>query len=145
MRKLIRKVRLATRKLVTNSYPRVIVRLVIEGRIDLAATFFIRRTQHGEYEFSLAEPGGLPLLSSAPYSHRSGAVKGIHSVRANASIPNRYLRNGSSGEYYFVLISGNRQVICHSPMFQSPAIMDAAIEAVMETASGAPVIDAAEA
>lgn len=107
----------------------------------MAATFELYKDKAGEYRFRLKGDDGV-MLSSEGYAAKSSAENGIESVKKNAAEPKRFeTRESSSGKPYFVLKSGNGQIVAQSGMCDSAADCDSLIAAVAAVAPGAPVDD----
>ena len=107
----------------------------------MAAKFELYKDKAGEFRFRLKGDDGV-MLSSEGYAARSSAENGIASVKKNAADAKRFdTRQSSSGKPYFVLKSGNGQIIAQSGMCDSAAECDSLIAAVAAGAPGAAVDD----
>jgi len=85
----------------------------------------------GEWRFNLKATNGQTILSSEGYSSPAGCNNGIASVQKNCALDERFERKTSkSGKFYFVLKSGNHQVIGQSEMYSSASGMNNGIESV---------------
>lgn len=104
--------------------------------------FVLKSGKGGKTYFHLTARNGEPILQSQGYSTKSGARRGIQSVRRNAPLDERYQkREAKNGQVYFSLVAGNRQVIGTSEMYKSPAARDRGIESVKKNAPDAGVED----
>ena len=112
----------------------------------MAAKFEIGRAADGTYYFHLKAENGKNILASETYVARSGAEKGIESVKVNASLDERYeRRHDVNGRPYFVLKAGNEQIIGKSQMYSSPADMEVGIQSVKANGPIAAVEDLSQA
>jgi uncharacterized protein len=104
----------------------------------------IKRAKNGEYYFNLKAGNGETILTSETYKAKSGAERGIESVKTNASKDERYERKTSpSGKHFFVLKAGNYEVIGRSEMYESEASRDKGIESVKTNGPSAAAVDLA--
>lgn len=109
----------------------------------MAAKFVIEKGAGGKYRFNLKAGNGEIILSSETYEGKSGAQKGIDSVKANAPLDSRYERKtASNGRPYFVLKAANGEPIGRGETYSSASAMEAGIESVKKNAPGADVEDA---
>ena len=87
----------------------------------------------GEWRFNLKAVNGQTILSSEGYSSPAACDNGIASVQKNCSLEERFEKKTSkSGKFYFVLKSGNHQVIGQSEMYNSASGMNNGIQSVMK-------------
>lgn len=94
-----------------------------------------------QYLFNLKAGNNEKVLTSERYTTRASALNGIAAVRANAASDERYdLRVSTAGEPYFVLRSGNSEVIGTSEMYSSAAARARGSAAVKASAQ-APIDD----
>lgn len=108
----------------------------------MAGKFELYKGTGGQYRFRLKAGNGEKILASEAYTSKSGAENGIASVRTNAPIDARYVRNTSSnGKHYFNLRAGNNEVIGTSEMYNSGAARDNGIASVKSNAPMASVVD----
>lgn len=108
----------------------------------MAEKFEIDKATDGSFYFRLLATNGQIILASQMYTTKSNAEKGIESVKANASMDERYERNNDvNGQPYFVLKAANDQVIGKSQMYGTVADMEKGIASVKANAPGAPVED----
>ena len=104
--------------------------------------FQIFTGEGGEFRFRLRARNGEIILASESYGAKAGCENGIRSVKENAPKDERYQRKtASDGSPYFVLVAGNYEPIGHSEMYSSEQARENGIEAVKDTAPGAPVED----
>ena len=104
--------------------------------------FQIFTGEGGEFRFRLRARNGEIILASESYGAKAGCENGIRSVKENAPKDERYQRKtASDGSPYFVLVAGNYEPIGHSEMYSSEQARENGIEAVKDTAPGAPTED----
>ena len=95
---------------------------------------------NGKIYFRLTAKNGQPVLASQGYADKSGARKGIESVRKNAPNDDRYDRKtASNGQFFFNLTAANSQTIGTSEMYANAASRDKGIASVQANAPGAEV------
>lgn len=108
----------------------------------MAGIFEIKAAVDGRFLFTLKAANGEVILTSQMYEAKSGAGKGIDSVRRNALIDGRFERKTSvAGEPYFVLTAANGQTIGLSEMYTSTAGMENGIASVKTNAPEATLKD----
>lgn len=111
----------------------------------MAGKYEINRAKNSEYYFNLKAGNGEIILTSETYKAKTGAKKGIESVKINSSRKDRYESKASpSGKYFFVLKAGNREVIGRSEMYESETSRDSGIESVKTNGPSADVADLTE-
>jgi uncharacterized protein YegP (UPF0339 family) len=99
--------------------------MAINGYYDL------KKGTTGKYSFNLVAGNHQVILVSESYTQKSGAEGGIASVQKNGGEDDHYdRRTSSNGKPYFVLKSGNGQIIGTSEMYESVAARDNGIESV---------------
>ncbi len=104
--------------------------------------FEIKKTNNGQYMFSLKAGNGQVILISEQYKRKASAENGIESVRKSAVDDFRFERKSAkSGQPFFVLKAVNGQVVGRSEMYNSGAAMENGIQSVMRNAIGATVAD----
>ena len=102
--------------------------------------FQIYKGQDEQLYFHLRASNGEVILASEGYVSESGCRNGIGSVKENAVKDERYQRKVSGdGQFYFVLVAANGEVIGNSEMYSSEAARDEGAEVVKKTAPSAPV------
>lgn len=90
----------------------------------------------GEWRFNLHAANGQVILSSEGYSSASACDNGIASVQKNCGSDDRYeKKTAKSGKFFFVLKSGNHQVIGQSQMYATESGMNNGIESVKKNGS----------
>ena len=108
----------------------------------MAGTFELRKSNDGQFYFSLKASGGLTLLTGESHPRKTTAQAGIQSVKANAPLDIRYERKISTdGRYYFTLKATNGEPLGRSLLFGTAGERDAAVEATKRDAPGAQVLD----
>ena len=108
----------------------------------MPGTFEIKKAKNGEFYFNLRARNGEIILTSERYKGKSGATNGIASVMKNAADEKRYAPlTAKNGKPYFVLKSGNHQVIGKSEMYETPGACKKGIASVTKNAPGAKVVD----
>jgi uncharacterized protein YegP (UPF0339 family) len=108
----------------------------------MAGKFELKKSNDGQYRFSLEASNGQTILTSELYTEKRGAQSGIESVKRNAPIDERYERKtAKNGEAYFVLKASNGQVIGTSETYSSTGAADKGIESVRKNAPEAGVED----
>lgn len=97
----------------------------------MPGNFTLRKTSSGQYFFNLRAGNNRIILSSERYGNKSGALKGIESVKANCAADSRYERRTSAkGQPYFVLLAPNKEIIGRSEMYASKSAMERGITSV---------------
>ena len=104
--------------------------------------FELKKTRSGKFPFNLKAVNGRVILTSQSYKTKAAAKNGIKSVCTNCSKDARFDQKASKkGEHYFVLLSGNKQVIGKSEMYSSRASMLNGIASVKKSAPKAKIED----
>ncbi len=104
--------------------------------------FQIYATKTGKFRFRLLAVNGQIILTSQSYASKSGAVKGVESVKKNSADADRFERGESkSGQFYFNLVAANKQVVGTSQMYKTKASCTNGIKAVQRDAPKAGVED----
>jgi uncharacterized protein YegP (UPF0339 family) len=76
------------------------------------------------------------------YKEKKGSLNGIASVRKNASADKRFERKAAkNGKPFFVLKTGNHQIIGQSELYESEKARDNGIASVKMNAPGAKLDD----
>lgn len=102
--------------------------------------FEVKTGKDGQFYFNLTAKNGQTILSSEGYTTKSACKNGIDSVKTNSQIDERYERKvAKDGQDYFVLKSGNHQVIGTSEMYKSKQAMENGISSVKENAPNAEI------
>lgn len=108
----------------------------------MAAKFEIQKASNGQFFFRLKAENGEIILSSEQYTAKANAQSGIDSVKANASLADRYERKtSSSSQNYYILKAANGETLGTSEMYSSAAGMEKGLESVRTNASTAAVMD----
>ncbi|ANO50839.1 YegP family protein [Woeseia oceani] len=108
----------------------------------MAGKFEIYKDKKGEFRFRLKAGNGEPILASEGYSAKSGCTNGIASVQKNCGDDSRYeAREAKNGKHYFVLKSGNHQVIGNSEMYETAAAMKNGIASVKKNGTTTTIAD----
>lgn len=96
----------------------------------------------GGYRFNLKAGNGKVILTSETYTTKSGAEKGIASVKNNAKVQSRFEeKKARSGEVYFVLKAANGEPIGKSEMYESTSGRNNGIDSVKRNAGKAKIDD----
>ena len=104
--------------------------------------FDLKKINGESFMFNLTASNGRVILSSEPYTSKSGALHGIEAVRKNSSDGEHYEKKTSpKGKYFFTLMAGNNQVIGSSDMYESETGRDQDIGVVMVDGPKAEVED----
>ncbi len=86
----------------------------------MAGKFVISKGKNGQDYFVLKAGNGETILQSEGYKARKSCENGVESVRRNANDKGKFERKtAKDGRFYFVLKSGNGQVIGKSQMYKS--------------------------
>ncbi len=102
----------------------------------------LKQATNGKFQFSLHAGNHEIILMSQLYADKSGAEKGIESVRTNGPHEARFERKLSAkGEPYFSLKAANGQIIGTSEMYGSEASRDNGIRSVATNSPSAIVKD----
>lgn len=104
--------------------------------------FEISKRSNGDYQFVLKAENQEVILSSEGYAFKSSCENGISSVKNYATDDSHYERkNSSDGRFYFVLKSGNGEIIGVSQMYEATANVETGIQSVKANAPGAATIE----
>ena len=108
----------------------------------MSPTYVLKTTSDEQFMFNLRAANGEVILTSERYKAKASALKGIESVKANASDDHRYDRRASTAdEPYFVLKAANGEVIGKSEMYSSSQARDKGIASVKANGPTASVDD----
>jgi uncharacterized protein len=95
-----------------------------------------------QYMFNLKAGNGEVILTSERYEAKASALVGIHSVKTNSPLDERYEKKTSSaGQPYFVLKASNGQTIGMSEMYSSTSARDHGIQSVKANGATADIRD----
>ncbi len=95
-----------------------------------------------KFYFRLKARNGQVILSSQGYADKSGAKKGVESVKKNCSDDDCFERKeAANGKFHFNLLATNKQIIGSSQMYASKATMENGIKSVKNVAPQADLVD----
>lgn len=98
-----------------------------------------------KFHFRLKAANGQIILTGQAYKDKAGCENGVASVQKNGRVENMYeIKNSSDGRKYFVLKSGNGQVIGQSQMYKSESGLKNGIISVGNNVANARVRDLCE-
>ena len=84
-----------------------------------------------KYHFRLKARNGEIILSGQAYKDKASCENGIASVVKNGADESKFhIKDSSNGKKYFVLKSGNGQVIGQSQMYKSDSGLKSGIDSV---------------
>lgn len=90
--------------------------------------FIIKKSSDDQFYFNLWSAQEEIVLKSEMYKTKQGCKNGIESVTINATYDKNYYKQISeNGKYYFVLKSGNGEIIGVSKMYTFSSDRDAGI------------------
>lgn len=108
----------------------------------MAGKFVLKTAKTGKIHFNLKASNGQIVLTSEKYETRASAVKGIESVKKNASNDARFERKkGKDGSAYFVLKASNGEPLGRSEMYKSNSSMENGIASVAKNAADSTTVD----
>lgn len=109
----------------------------------MAGKFVLQKSSaNGQFFFNLLAENGERILTSEMYTTKASAQSGISSVKQNAPLDSRYVRNNPRvGEYYFVLKAANAEPLGRSEMYTTSASMEVGIASVKRNAPNAATED----
>lgn len=91
----------------------------------------------GKYHFRLKAKNGEIILSGQAYKDKAGCENGVASVGKNGKDESRFeIKESSDGKQYFVLKSGNGQVIGQSQMYKTGSGLKNGIASVGRNCTG---------
>ena len=109
----------------------------------MAGWFERKKTDAGNFRFSLKAGNGEVILTSQNYASAAACDGGIASILANCAMDERYEKlEASDGRPYFNLKAGNHQIIGTSQMYASAASRDNGIESVKTNGVSTDIRDA---
>jgi uncharacterized protein YegP (UPF0339 family) len=109
----------------------------------MPAAYVLKRSADAQFFFILTAENNETILTSETYRNRSGAEKGIESVRQNSPRAERFERKTSAdGKWYFNLVAANGERIGRSETYSSSGAMENGIASVMKNGPNAPLRDA---
>ncbi len=110
----------------------------------MAGKFEVKQGTSGKVGFALKARNGRTILTGQQYAGKTGAEKGVRSVKDNATDDAKFERKSAKdGRPYFVLKAANGQVIGQSQMYSSTRAMENGIASVRRHAAEADVDDQA--
>ena len=90
-----------------------------------------------KYHFRLKARNGEIILSGQAYKDKAGCENGIASVVKNGADESKFhIKNSNDGKKYFVLKSGNGQVIGQSQMYKTDSGLTNGISSVGRNCTG---------
>lgn len=108
------------------------------------ATFEIYKSKgkSQKFFFRLRANNGQIVLKSQGYMQKSGAQRGVESVRKNVAREGGIERfEGKNGKHYFRVVATNKQVVASSEGYESARGAAAGMTSVKKNASAATVED----
>ena len=94
--------------------------------------------------FELRASNGEKLLRSLNYTSLQGARSAINTYKNNIAKGNISIAQSKTGQYYFQLLSGSKQLLCTGETYSSRPSCESAVESVKRFAETAVVTVAAE-
>jgi len=108
----------------------------------MPAKFALKKSKGGKFMWNLLANNGEPILTGQQYKSKSGAKKGISSVKACTANDSQFARcKAKNGSDYFVLKARNGFVIGKSEMYKTSRAMENGIKSVCKNAKGAATKD----
>lgn len=105
------------------------------------ARYALKLDAGGQWYFTLYAKNGESVLRSERYLNEAGALNGIFSVADNGKNLARYqVKQGASGQWYFVLTATNGQVIGTSEMYSSKYNAERGRDAVIALVPQVPLL-----
>ena len=99
----------------------------------MSGKYLLHPAGDAQFHWDLKAANAQTILSSQMYKAKAGAESGIESCRKNSGDELRYTRMTSEkNQPYFVLKSGNGEVIGTSQMYSSEAARDAGVVSCQE-------------
>jgi len=100
---------------------RVVTKILrLEAADNGGAAFELFEGKDGQFYFHLEAANHEIVLQSEGYVTKTGALNGIETVRANGKdVDNYVIKEAVNGQWYFVLVAGNGEVIGVSEMYVS--------------------------
>ncbi len=110
----------------------------------MPAHFEISQYTDGQFYFNLRTEDNDVIFISEGYPTKASAENGIDTVRENAPLEARYVRDLSPSEQpYFVLKASNGEVLGRSHLYTSPGAMERGIARLKAAAPTAGICHAA--
>jgi uncharacterized protein YegP (UPF0339 family) len=102
--------------------------------------FEVKTGKDEQFYFNLTAKNGQVILSSQGYKSKQGCENGIESVKKNSQVDEHFeKKEAKDGQFYFVLVAGNKEIIGKSEMYTTKAAMENGISSVKENAAKAGV------
>lgn len=103
----------------------------------MAGKYHLRKSEAGNFRFTLAAGNGETILTSESYKSKASALNGIESVKKNSADDGRYDRK----DLHFNLKAGNGEPIGSSEKYSSASAMEKGIESVKKNGPDSEVVD----
>jgi len=88
-----------------------------------------------KYHFRLKAKNGEIILTGQAYKDKAGCANGVASVKKNGTDESKFeIKDSSNGKQYFVLKSGNSQIIGQSQMYKTTSGLKNGIASVGKNA-----------
>lgn len=115
-----------------------------EHRHPYSGKWMIFKREDGNFYFELRASNGEKLLGSIDYSSMQGAKAGIRTYKNNIAKDNFTIAQSKTGQFFFKLLSGSRQMLCTGETYSTRPRCESAVESVKRFAETAVVTVAAE-
>ncbi len=90
-----------------------------------------------KFHFRLKARNGEIILTGQAYKDKGGCENGVESVKKNGPKESKFeIKDSSNGKQYFVLKSGNGQIIGQSQMYKTKSGLKNGIVSVGKNSSG---------
>lgn len=90
-----------------------------------------------KFHFRLKAKNGEIILSSQAYKDKAGCENGVASVKKNGTDESNFeIKDSTNGKQYFVLKSGNGQIIGQSQMYKTESGLKNGIASIGKNCSG---------
>lgn len=90
-----------------------------------------------KFHFRLKARNGEIILTGQAYKDKAGCENGVASVKKNGTDESKFeIKDSSNGKQYFVLKSGNGQIIGQSQMYKTESGLKNGIASVGKNAAG---------
>ncbi|MBT8045122.1 MAG: YegP family protein [Verrucomicrobiae bacterium] len=91
----------------------------------------------GKFHFRLKAKNGEIILTGQAYKDKAGCENGVASVNKNGGDESKFeIKESSNGKQYFVLKSGNGQIIGQSQMYKTESGLKNGIASVGKNCGG---------
>lgn len=115
-----------------------------EKRSAYSGKWMIFKNEDKSCYFELRASNGEKLLRSLNYTSLQGARSAINTYKNNIAKDNISIAQSKTGQYYFQLLSGSKQLLCTGETYSSRPSCESAVESVKRFAETAVVTVAAE-